>query len=266
MSKRKKFSQFDLPTISPTDIYLVGYEVGTGQNGENKSVRVLASEITNTENEQFLDSLRYYRSENKFTTLNDTYETVPEGAANCISIQFSRQHFLSGRVKRIEIPYSNGSGVTGYLCAQIYPEGSAGNEQKTLDECYFSSNTQTQFSGVTDKCVFEFDNFVLPESYRFVRFMFVATNNVVPDGINGTNCISYRVSVLKNKSTDSMLETPDDSCKVWSQANTENNWFVHVTVIVANETQNHSIIEEVEQLKELVTTLQSELQTLQSNS
>ena len=43
--KRKKFSQFELPSVLPSDIYLVGYEVGTGENGENTSVRIKASDL-----------------------------------------------------------------------------------------------------------------------------------------------------------------------------------------------------------------------------
>lgn len=43
--KRKKFSQFELPSVLASDIYLVGYEVGTGENGENTSVRIKASDL-----------------------------------------------------------------------------------------------------------------------------------------------------------------------------------------------------------------------------
>lgn len=43
--KRKKFSQFELPSVLPSEIYLVGYEVGTGENGENTSVRIKASDL-----------------------------------------------------------------------------------------------------------------------------------------------------------------------------------------------------------------------------
>lgn len=42
--KRKKFSQFDFPK-NPSEIYLVGYEVGTGENGDNTSVQIKASDL-----------------------------------------------------------------------------------------------------------------------------------------------------------------------------------------------------------------------------
>lgn len=42
--KKKKFSQFEFPQ-NPAEIYLVGYEVGTGEDGENTSVQVKASDL-----------------------------------------------------------------------------------------------------------------------------------------------------------------------------------------------------------------------------
>ena len=42
--KKKKFSQFEFPK-NPADIYLVGYEVGTGEEGENTSVQIKASDL-----------------------------------------------------------------------------------------------------------------------------------------------------------------------------------------------------------------------------
>ena len=42
--KKKKFSQFEFPQ-NPAEIYLVGYEVGTGEDGENMSVQVKASDL-----------------------------------------------------------------------------------------------------------------------------------------------------------------------------------------------------------------------------
>ena len=42
--KKKKFSQFEFPK-NPADIYLVGYEVGTGEEGENTSIQVKASDL-----------------------------------------------------------------------------------------------------------------------------------------------------------------------------------------------------------------------------
>lgn len=42
--KKKKFSQFKFPQ-NPAEIYLVGYEVGTGEDGDNTSVQVKASDL-----------------------------------------------------------------------------------------------------------------------------------------------------------------------------------------------------------------------------
>ena len=42
--KRKKFSQFEFPK-NPADIYLVGYEVGTGEEGENTSIQIKAQDL-----------------------------------------------------------------------------------------------------------------------------------------------------------------------------------------------------------------------------
>lgn len=42
--KKKKFSQFNFPQ-NPAEIYLVGYEVGTGEDGENMSVQIKASDL-----------------------------------------------------------------------------------------------------------------------------------------------------------------------------------------------------------------------------
>ena len=45
-NKKKKFSQFQLPTVPVNELYIVGYEVGTGENGENTSVRIKASDLS----------------------------------------------------------------------------------------------------------------------------------------------------------------------------------------------------------------------------
>lgn len=42
--KKKKFSQFEFPQ-NPAEIYLVGYEVGTGEDGDNTSVQIKASDL-----------------------------------------------------------------------------------------------------------------------------------------------------------------------------------------------------------------------------
>lgn len=42
--KKKKFSQFEFPK-NPADIYLVGYEVGTGEDGENTSIQIKAQDL-----------------------------------------------------------------------------------------------------------------------------------------------------------------------------------------------------------------------------
>lgn len=45
MGNRKKFSQFELPTVPINQLYLVGYEEGTGLKGDNTSIRIKASEL-----------------------------------------------------------------------------------------------------------------------------------------------------------------------------------------------------------------------------
>ena len=45
MGNKKKFSQFNLPTVPANELYIVGYEVGTGDNGDNTSIRIKATDL-----------------------------------------------------------------------------------------------------------------------------------------------------------------------------------------------------------------------------
>lgn len=42
----KKFSQFNLPSVPTSELFLVGYEVGTGDNGENRSIRIKSTDLS----------------------------------------------------------------------------------------------------------------------------------------------------------------------------------------------------------------------------
>lgn len=98
--------------------------------------------------------------------------------------------------------------------------------------------------------------------------MFVSDKSLVPNGKTGENCIQFRCRILATGTEQSpnYNENPNDLCKIWSGSNSEQNWYAYVNVSGSTLSGTTSIIDEVNSLKELVATLQAEIDELKGNS
>lgn len=143
--------------------------------------------------------------------------------ASCKYFDISKKHFISGvsgkikLLKKIEIPYLSGGTAYSdvYLCIQFYKNS---DEQKTLEDCIFSTNTQNQTTS-NGLLSFEFTDIEIPEDYLFMRVYLCSDTTSIPDGTK-----LLRITPLK---TDS-LTFDDDECRVIGSNGTEYNWIVYI--------------------------------------
>lgn len=221
-----------------------------------------------SEERLFIDSIQHWPLEFFYSTLTDGFIAPNGGKTGANSIQLTQAHFTSGIIKRIEIPYYEGSGAQGYLCVQIFKDDDNENTIKTIDQCFYSTDSQTQTQNSDGISIFTFDDLRIPESYSFIRLMFVSDKSIVPNGKTGENCIQFRCRVLATGTEQSpnYNENPNDLCKVWTGSNSEQNWYAYVNVSGSTLGGTTSIIDEVNSLKELVATLQAEIDELKGNS
>ena len=118
-----------------------------------------------------------------FTTLDSgAYKVSSSGKCNATGIQLSREHFVTGSIKALEIYNLNGISAENIrLCAIVFHHGEDENSPKTIDDCIFSTNTCTQVeTNNPGSMVFRFNNLELPDDYEFVRFLFARGTDVVP--------------------------------------------------------------------------------------
>lgn len=126
---------------------------------------------------------------------------------------------VSGKIKKIEIPYTKGKGTTGYLAVQIIHSGESANIEKTLEDTYFSTETQTQTNNQSGVSTFHFDNLFIPSDFYAIRFSFVSNRNTVPD-YGGSNCLRYAIRMVSI--TESDYSNPvhnHDGYKIFNPAN-----------------------------------------------
>lgn len=108
---------------------------------------------------------------------------------------------VSGKIKKIEIPYTKGKGTTGYLAVQIIHSGESANIEKTLEDTYFSIETQTQTSNQSGVSTFHFDNLFIPSDFYAIRFSFVSNKDTVPN-YGGSNCLTYAIKIVSITESD----------------------------------------------------------------
>ena len=196
----------------------------------------------------------------KFSSLqNPNYVTNDGGKCNATCIQLSRNHFVSGDVKSVEIHHiDSNSNINGIrLCVIVYNVGEDENTEKTIDDCIFSSNTQNQVNGVKGKMIFQFDNLVLPDDYAFVKLFFAKNNTTFPV-YNDTNTVhTPRIQILRNNVANSWDEYADDECKIYTTGGTS-NWYAAVTVGYLTYPKNeiNSILERIIALEARVNALE----------
>ena len=170
-----------------------------------------------------------------YTTLTDGLTNPVNGRTSATCIQISKEHFTSGVIKSISIPYYQGYEKTGYLCVQMFYDGETEDTTKNLEDCVFSNNTQTQteltngsYHGVS---TFYFDNLIIPDEYKFVRFMFVENTNICPNGKTAEGCVSFRTKVLHSAATNDFITFDDDDCKIFTGNNNSTNYYAYMNVV-----------------------------------
>lgn len=197
----------------------------------------------------------------KFSSLqNPNYVTNDGGKCNATCIQMSRNHFVSGDVKSVEIHHiDSNSNINGIrLCLIVYNVGEDENTEKTIDDCIFSSNTQNQVNGVKGKMIFQFDNLVLPDDYAFVKMFFAKDDTTVLPVYNNTNTVhTPRIQILRNNVANNWDEYADDECKIYTTGGTS-NWYAAVTVGYLTYPKNeiNSILERIIALEERISELE----------
>ena len=168
----------------------------------------------------------------QFSTLKEGFVSHDKGMGEAYYVQLSRQHFTTGKIQEIHIPYKAGKNKTSYLCAQIYNQGDDENTVKQLNDCIFSTNTQSQPQGTEGISIFEFDNLILPQNYRFVRFIFTENNTQLPDISSRANIIGMRIRVITQASNQQGWQAwDDDDCKILGSDNVEYNWYGYVQAV-----------------------------------
>ena len=108
---------------------------------------------------------------------------------------------VSGKIKKIEIPYTKGKGTTGYLAVQIIHSGESANIEKTLEDTYFSTETQTQTNNQSGVSTFYFDNLFIPSDFYAIRISFVSNKNTVPN-YGGSNCLTCAIRMVSITESD----------------------------------------------------------------
>ena len=213
-----------------------------------------------------------------FSTLDSgAYVIKSGGKSNATGVQLSREHFTTGSIKMIQIYHSDGMNVTNdiRLCAIVYNHGETESTQKTIDDCIFSTNTQSQMSGVGGCMCFKFNDLELPNDYEFVRFIFadatkyvIGTNisnetHVIPVHTDANTIVEARVQILAPKvagTEGEYIESPDDDCKTLHKSGSPawSNWYPHVRAVktVAGFSQIISLINRVSQLEARVNELE----------
>lgn len=168
-----------------------------------------------------------------FSTMDSgNYKISASGKCNSTGFQLSREHFTTGSIKVVEICHIDGKNADDIrLCAIVFNHGENENTPKTLDDCIFSVNTQTQIQGVAGSMCFRFNNLELPDDYEFVRFLFAKGDTVIPAHNNSETVIEARIQILaRNVDGNVFIESPDDECKVMSISSTF-NWYPYVRVM-----------------------------------
>ena len=186
-----------------------------------------------------------------FSTLDSgAYVIKSGGKSNSTGVQLSREHFTTGSIKMIQIYHADGMDVTNAirLCAIVYNHGETESTQKTIDDCIFSTNTQSQISGVGGCMCFKFNDLELPDDYEFVRFIFadatkyvIGTNisnetHVIPIHTDANTIVEARVQILAPKvagTEGEYIESPDDDCKTLHKSGNPawSNWYPHVRAV-----------------------------------
>ena len=170
--------------------------------GFRETVSTAISKIS--EIEQKIDDINFVLGVEKqeYTTFSSELP-VPTDVTNqdTTQILLASSRCVSGKIRKIEIPYVKGKGTTGYLAVQIINAGESANVAKTLEETYFSTNTVTQTNNQSGTSTFYFDNLFIPSDFYAIRFSFVPNKETVPE-YGGNNCLTYAIRLVSITESD----------------------------------------------------------------
>ena len=188
-----------------------------------------------------------------YSTFRDDLIIVEGGRCDAICLQFSKEHFITGRIGKLQFPYYGGKDKQAYLAVQVYYEGDDQTVTKTFQETVFSNQKCKEQKGDEGISEVFFDNLVLPKDYKFVRFIFSQNNTEAPNIYTGTNCEALRVRIVSDSSG---YNWDYDDCKVFTGTNATQNWYGYVNIVrlfsvidEINEHKNDTIVHVTEEEK-----------------
>lgn len=180
-------------------------------------------------------------------TFNSNFINGTPDGATVIGIQYGSEHFVkNGEINSISIPYSDRSNTrpTGYLVAELY------DKDESLISRYYSEDPFT-YNASNTTATFEFKNFKVPQTYKFIRFALVADKTTIPDFSDSNICKEFRCKPIGiDTNNDGRLEFDNfdnDDCQIFATGGSASNWLVDINV---NYTQYEGgLINEVKENK-----------------
>ena len=143
--------------------------------------------------------------------------------------QLGRLHLKPGKIRKILIPYNSSpveSEGTFYLAVQIFKHGDIDTEQenKSNEETIYSSLPFSMYRNSNGYYSFVFDNLIIPEDFRYVRFMFTTSKDLTPNGITMSNTNVMRLRPIKRG--EDFLNFDTDECCIISSTGQKSNYLV----------------------------------------
>ena len=161
-----------------------------------------------------------------YTTFNEN-DILDTYTAN--GFQLGSLHLKPGKIKKIVIPYRSASTETygtHYLAIQIFKHGDidTAEQNKTKEETIYSLNSTFIPDLSNGVYSYDFDNLIIPENFHYVRFMFVNSRDVIPNGVSMENCNKMRLRPIKRN--DDFTKFDIDECCVISSTGEKLNYLI----------------------------------------
>lgn len=190
-------------------------------DGANNKVSFITDVIIN------FDSLSQSSHEiYHYTTFNEN-DTLDNCTTN--GFQLGSLHLKPGKIKKIIIPYRGATTETQgthYLAVQIFKHGDVdtAEQNKTKEETIYSLNSTLIPNSSNGVFSYDFDNLIIPENFHYVRFMFVNSRDVIPNGVSMENCNKMRLRPI-NRNND-FTKFDIDECCVISSTGEKSNYLI----------------------------------------
>ena len=112
------------------------------------------------------------------------------------------------------------------MAIQIFKHGDidTAEQNKTKEETIYSLNSTFIPDLSNGVYSYDFDNLIIPENFHYVRFMFVNSRDVVPNGVSMENCNKIRLRPIKRN--DDFTKFDIDECCVISSTGEKSNYLI----------------------------------------